>query len=315
MAITVLTHLGEHSAAAIRERHPGVEAVAVPMDGPVPEGVSGEVLLTLAKMAANLAEVCARGVRWVHEVGTGVDQVPLEVVLADGADRVLTSSPGASAVPISEWVLAQMLAAEKQLPESWVEEPPELWNIGARLGELAGRTLGLVGLGGIGSRVARLALAFEMRVVAIRRSDSPSPVDGVRVVTELQEVLAAADHLVLAAPATADTRHLIDAAALRHVRPGVHLVNVARGALVDQEALRVALDDGRVARASLDVCTPEPLPAGHWMYAHPAVRLSPHISWSSPHSMGRLMDDFHRNLDRYVAGEPLAGVVDPERGY
>jgi phosphoglycerate dehydrogenase-like enzyme len=217
-------------------------------------------------------------------------------------------------VPIAEFAMAAMLAAEKRLPESWIHEPPAHWSI-ASLGGLRGRTLGLVGLGGIGCELARLALAFGMRVLALRRSDAPSPVAGVERARDLGALLAEADHLVLAVPVTRATRHLLDAAALARVKPGLHLVNVARGELVDQEALRAALDDGRVALASLDVCEPEPLPEGHWLYTHPAVRLSPHTSWSMPGAIAGLVDTFVENLHHWIAGEPLTRVVDRAQGY
>jgi phosphoglycerate dehydrogenase-like enzyme len=120
---------------------------------------------------------------------------------------------------------------------------------------------------------------------------------------------------VLAAPATARTHHLVDADLLSQVKPGVHLVNIARGSLVDQDALREALDDGRVGVASLDVCDPEPLPPGHWLYDHPQVRLSAHVSWGTEMMTERILDGFIDNLQRYLAGEPLVDVVDPEEGY
>ncbi len=128
-------------------------------------------------------------------------------------------------------------------------------------------------------------------------------------------MLPEADHLVLTAPATEATRHLVDAAALAVVKPGVHLVNIARGSLVDQDALRAALDDGRVAMASLDTVDPEPLPDGHWMYDHPGVRLTPHISWSMPGALDHLYDSFLGNLVRRSRGEPLHGTVDVAAGY
>jgi phosphoglycerate dehydrogenase-like enzyme len=99
------------------------------------------------------------------------------------------------------------------------------------------------------------------------------------------------------------------------MKDATHLVNIARGALVDQDALRVALDSGRVARASLDACDPEPLPAGHWLYDHPQVRLSPHISWSSPELTDRIVELFVENLEARAAGRPLSGIVDPTEGY
>jgi phosphoglycerate dehydrogenase-like enzyme len=107
----------------------------------------------------------------------------------------------------------------------------------------------------------------------------------------------------------------MDAQAFTVLKPGAHLINVARGTLVDQFALRVALDEGRVARASLDTVTPEPLPAGHWLYEHPAVRLSPHISWSAPSTMSRTLEIFVENVRRLRQGAGLQGLVDPVARY
>jgi phosphoglycerate dehydrogenase-like enzyme len=246
----------------------------------------------------------------VHLAGTGIDSYPREMF--DG--RIVTNAPGASAIPIAEFVLAAMLAFEKRLPETWIHEPPEHWNF-APLGWLNTRTLGLVGLGGIGLATAERALPFGMNVRALRRRPEPSPLEGVEVVGSLEEILPESDHLVLAAPATPRTRHLINAETLALVKPGVHLVNIARGALVDQDALRVALDDGRVAMATLDTVDPEPLPEGHWLYSHPKVRLSAHVSWASPAGMARTLEIFVDNLRRYAAGEQVLHVVDADEGY
>jgi phosphoglycerate dehydrogenase-like enzyme len=158
-------------------------------------------------------------------------------------------------------------------------------------------------------------MAFDMRVRALRRNPGRSEVEGVETAKDLSDLLATADHLVLAAPATAATASIIDAAALAQCRPGVHLVNIARGTLVDQDALRAALDSGQVACATLDTVEPEPLPAGHWMYSHPKVRLSAHVSWSGPHAFHRIQAAFLENLRRFAAGEPLHGIVDPADGY
>ena len=308
--LRVLSHLPGASVLELTGPLPGVEIVHVPTQGEPPPEARGEVLLTFAWGSPNLAQVASRGVRWIHTIGTGVDRFPLNLV----GDRVLTCSRGASAIPIAEWVIAMLLAFAKQLPESWIHEPVPNWNQ-AKLGGLAGRTLGLLGLGGIATAVATRARAFEMRVLALRRTPGPSGFPGVEAARDLAELLAASDHFVIAASATTETRHLIGREALRAARPGLHLVNIARGAIVDQEALREALDSGHVARASLDVCEPEPLPAGHWLYAHPRVRLSPHISWSAPEALPRLFATFRDNLRRYRAGEPLEGRVDLERGY
>jgi phosphoglycerate dehydrogenase-like enzyme len=284
----------------------------VPVPAPVPPGVlpQAEILVTVLPDPDDFRLALAPHVRWIHVLGAGVDAFPLELV----GERVLTCSRGASAPAIAEWVLATMLAFEKRLPESWITGRPPERTI-ANLGGLRGGTLGIIGLGCIGAEVARRALAFDMRVVAVRRRGGPSPIAGVSVVTTLDELLPGSDHIVVAAAATPRTYHLLGAAAFAAMKQGAHLVNVARGTLVDQDALRDALDTERVARASLDVVDPEPLPEGHWMYSHPRVRLSPHISWSSTGSFQRTLDLFVDNLHRYRAGESLRGLVDLKEGY
>jgi phosphoglycerate dehydrogenase-like enzyme len=309
--IRVLSHLpAERLRAALGDEARRAALVEVPAEGEPPEGATGDVLLTFAWGAPNLPALLARGVRWIHTIGTGVDRFPLGAV----GDRILTCARGASAVPIAEWALAVMLAFEKQIPEAFVREPPERWNL-RRLGGLRGRTLALLGLGSIAQEVARRALPFGMRVRALRRRPLPSPLPDVELARDLDDLVSGADHLVLAASATAETRRVLDARVLARVGPGLHLVNVSRGSLVDQDALRAALDAGRVARASLDTVDPEPLPAGHWMYDHAGVRLSPHISWNMPGAFDVLLGTFAENLRRYRAGEPLLGVVDVDAGY
>lgn len=308
-SVKIFSQVGKKLSGVVAEKMPDAEVLLIPDKGPIPEGLEGEVLLTQTWGSENIAEVVARGVRWVHTLGTGVDRFPFDAV----GDRPVTCSRGASSIPISEYVLAMMLAFEKRIPDLWIDEAPQGW-YGQRLGGLYGRTLGLVGLGGIGVAVAQRALAFGMTVVATRRSDAPAPLSGVEL-TNLSQVLGRADHLVLAASATDETAGMINASTLAAAKPGLHLINVARGSLVDQDALRAALDDGTVARASLDTVSPEPLPEGHWLYEHPKVRLTPHVSWSMPGAIDLLLEPFFDNLERYRSDEPLQNVVDPGTGY
>ena len=288
-----------------------VEFIYVPRQGDIPEDASGEALLTIPRDYPNLAGLLDRGVEWVHVTSTGIDGFPLHLLGQPGYDLF---SRGAGAIAISEWCLAMMLAFEKDLPNVWLSGPPERW-FTADLGALYGKTLGLIGLGGIGIAVARRALAFDMSVLAVRRTAAPSPMEGVEIVSSLADLLARSDHIVVAAPATAATRHLLDADALAATKPGVHIVNIARGDLIDQDALRAALDSGHIARASLDTVEPEPLPEGHWLYEHPKVRLSAHVSWCMPDSWDLLIGPFADNLQRRLAGQPLEGIVDPDEGY
>jgi phosphoglycerate dehydrogenase-like enzyme len=306
----ILNMWGPSVAEEIARVVPDAEVVAVPSGDDYEPGLQGDVMFAMWFEHPIFDELPATGVQWVHLPGTGVDAIPPHVFDVP----TVTCSRGVSAIPISEFVLGAMLAFEKDFPNVWLSEPPESWNI-AQLGELAGKTLGLVGLGGIGTAVARRAMAFDMRVRALRRNPGRNDVEGVETAKHLPDLLATADHLVLAAPATAATANMIDAAALAQCKPGVHLVNIARGTLVDQDALLAALDSGRVACASLDTVEPEPLPAGHWMYSHPKVRLSAHVSWSGPHAFDRIQRAFLENLRRFDAGEPLHGIVDPAEGY
>jgi phosphoglycerate dehydrogenase-like enzyme len=287
------------------------EHLVRPEDVDLSNGAVALVTHTRKDMREQLASLVGPATEWLHVLSTGVDSVPLDVV-PEGV--TVTCSRGASAVPISEYCVAMMLAHAKQLPGIWLDEPPERWNV-ARLGSLDGATIGLVGVGSIATWVARRLAGFDVRLLGYRRRPLPAPDPRIEIATSLPEVLAAADHLVVAAASTPETYHLIDAAALAQVKPGVHIVNVARGTLIDQDALVRAIDDGRVARASLDVVDPEPLPAGHVLYRHPQVFVSAHVSWNAPGSMMKNYEGFTENVARYRAGEPLGGVVDRAAGY
>jgi phosphoglycerate dehydrogenase-like enzyme len=312
--VRIIAQMALMSAQAdlVREAHPDVELIEFTSGDPPSDLRADAFFGGYLGWDDILRWIDAAGVQWVQLSGTGVDKVPVH--LFDG--RIVTCARGASAVPISEWVMAAILAFAKRLSETKLAEPPQYWNFpDPTLDRVEGATLALVGLGGIGSAIATRALAFGMRVRAMRRTDAPSPVAGVEVVRTLNALLSNADHVVLAAPATARTRHLIDADAFAAMKKDVHIVNIARGALIDQDALRRALDDGTVAMASLDTVEPEPLPAGHWLYAHPRVLLTAHISWYTPQLLESAVEILVENIGRYERGEPLLHVVDPDEGY
>jgi phosphoglycerate dehydrogenase-like enzyme len=313
--VRLIAQLGITTAEATRVRaaYPDVELIEF-AGGDPPDGLKADAFFGgYLGWDAILQWLDAAGVRWVQLSGTGVDNVAHEV-FRDG--RVVTCARGAGAIPISEWVMAAVLAWAKRMPETFLHEPPRHWNFPSpALDRVEGSTLALVGLGGIGAAVATRAQAFGMHVRAMRRTAAPSPVPGVEMVTSLDDLLPGAAHVVLAAPATARTRHLLDADAFAKMTPGTHLVNIARGALVDQDALRRALDDGTVAQATLDTVDPEPLPAGHWLYEHPRVRMTAHISWYTPELQAAAVDILIENVGRYLRGDPLLYVVDPVEGY
>jgi phosphoglycerate dehydrogenase-like enzyme len=338
--VRVINLIGAELTALLGERFGDqVEVVELVPDGPVDDALSGDVLLAPGRAAGRpaaawLADVARRGVKWLHVAGANVGDLP-DDVFADG--RVVTCSRGAMATPISEFVLASMLAFEKRFPFSWISEPVDGWAFQGRLdpsgspeealmrppshwglaplGSLDGKVLGIFGFGSIGRATAAKALPFGMRVLAVRRSAAPSGMDGVEIVRDLGELAEAADHLVLCAPGTPSTERIVNDAVFARTKPTAHLVNVGRGTLVDQDALLRALDDGRLAFASIDVPDPEPLPAGHRLYTHPKVHLTPHISWCSPHQQARTAEIVVENVRRWLAGEELHGRVDPSQRY
>jgi phosphoglycerate dehydrogenase-like enzyme len=290
----------------IRGEFPDLDVVDLAtFDGPVPPDA-----ILFSGFDQKSVDAANAGVAWIQLAGTGIDHVNPALLQAP----IVTCAKGAGAIPIAEYAMATMLAFSRRFPELWLKEAPEIWNFQSTQC-LSGQKLGLVGFGGIGQRIARLAQAFDMRVVAMRRTTTPSEVPGVQLVGTLEEMLPDVDHLVLCVPATSATVNLLNEATLALVKPGLHLVNIARGALIDQEALRVALDDDRLARASLDVCVPEPLPAGHWLYTHEKVFLTPHASWTGVPLLAGAIEVFCKNLRNYLDGKELIGVVDVNLGY
>lgn len=297
--------LAQRTGLAVRDVAPG------PLTE-LPPGADVVFALPAPKGQSLLHTPAPRGwsdVRWVQLASVGIDYYP--DWLFDGP--VVTSARGTASIAIAEYVLAAIFAAAKRIPEIWLQQASDWRRL--QLGLVQGSTLGLYGFGSIGEVLAQRALALGIKVVALRRSDAPIGLDGVERAESLEQLVARSDHLVLAAPSTPDTRHAINRAVLAHARPGLHLINIARGNLVDQQALQEALDEGRVALATLDVTDPEPLPAGHAFYSHPRVRLSPHISPSTDQIVPALIDKFVLNLDRFRSGQPLADVVDTARGY
>jgi phosphoglycerate dehydrogenase-like enzyme len=311
--LRVLSHFGGPDTFRLAaELDARVEIVAVPMQGPIDDAIAGEVLVTIPEWADNTDALLRRGVRWLHYISTGVDRVDFDSL---PSDLLVTNSRGAAAVPISEWVVAMLLAFEKRLPEIWIDSEPENWRADPRLGTLDGREVAIVGFGSIGEAIASRLAPFGARVRGLRRTVRPSPMAHVEIVSSLDDALEGADHVVLATPLTDATHHLIDADAFARMKTGVHFVNIARGGLVDQDALRAALDDGTVAMAALDAVDPEPLPAGHWMYSHPKVRLSAHDSWSWPRAYRIMFERFATNLEAYLDGRPLPDLIDRDQRY
>ena len=255
---------------------------------------------------AAIAGLKASDLRWMHSFSAGVDN-PFFQALLDRGVRLTTSS-GAQAVPIAQTVLMYLLALSRDLP-GWLRDQAEKRWAPREIDDLQGRTLGVVGLGPIGTEVARLGAAFGMRVIGVRRQvqgDEPCetwPLD------RLDDLWPVADAVVLAVPLNDDTRHLLDARALSRLKRGALLVNVARGEVVDEGAMIEALRSGALGGAGLDVFEQEPLPADSPLWSMPNVIVTPHSSGTNPGNSDRASAIFLENLGRYLRGEPLRNEV------
>ncbi|MFS8665464.1 MAG: D-2-hydroxyacid dehydrogenase [Limnochordales bacterium] len=255
----------------------------------------------------------AKNLRWLHKLQAGVDDVVVSGALPAGV--VLTRTDGrVFARRMAEHVIAYILALSHDIRRIVLQQQAREWRPFVTR-TVAGRTVGVAGVGDIGAEVARLAAAMGMRVVGWRRS--PQPVPGVERMYagpgEFHPFLAEADFVVIVLPLTPATRGLFDAAALAAMRPGAYLINVGRGAVVDEEALVEALRSGRLAGAALDVFVQEPLPPDHPLWAMDNVYITPHMS--GPTLPEEVCGPFLDNLERYLRGEPLAKQVALDRGY
>ncbi len=263
----------------------------------------------------------ARKLRWVHATAAGVSQLLYPDFVA--SDVVLTNARGVNAAPIGDHTMAVILAFSRRLSGAWRHQrarrwaQQEIWDESPPPTELEGQRLLLVGLGSLGRAIAVRARGFGMRITAVTRSGAGPEgfADRVLAASRLDEAIPEADFLVLAAPETAETSHLIDARRLALMKPGAYLVNVARGALVDESALAAALAAGQLAGAALDVVEREPLAPESPLWDMENVLITPHVANASSELWNRQWEILGENLERWFAGKELLNQVDKKRGY
>lgn len=259
----------------------------------------------------------AKKLRWIQFGSAGIDHTFFPELLDSSV--VLTTMSGIHAVPVAEHVLAQMLALTRRLDLAMrlqLERRYERDEIAWTAGELSGKTIGIVGLGKIGREIARLAQAFGMRVIGSKRSVHPVPnVDKVYSPDELREMLPQMDYLVLVVPLTAGTSALIGREEIALLKDGARIINVARGAMIDHDALGDALRSGKLAGAALDVFAKEPLPSDSPIYGLPNLIITPHTGSSGRLYGPRAAEIFRRNFEAFTTGGEMVNVYDGERGY
>jgi phosphoglycerate dehydrogenase-like enzyme len=253
--------------------------------------------------------------RWIHTFSAGVDRHVPEMAKYERV--LLTNNSGAYDVPIAEHVIAMIFAAAKRVPEHLAAQSRHEWQREVPHREVRDATLVILGMGSIGTELARLASGVGMRVLGIRR-DPTRPAPGVdRVVSpdRFVEVAREADYLAVTAALTPSTRGMVSADVLRALKPTAWVINIARGPIVDETALAAALAEKRIEGAALDVFETEPLPASSPLWSLDNVILTPHISNSSPKVRERSLALVTENVRRFKTGEPLLNLVDRTVGY
>lgn len=246
--------------------------------------------------------------RFIQSVGAGTDQFPRELLSQRGIR--LASARGANARAVSEHAMALILALSRKLPEARDNQAKRHWrgmisDLTRREDELGGKTLIVVGLGGIGGRLAQLAKAFDMTVLGLRRDPGlgRGHADSVHGMGDLKALLGQADYVALTCPLTKETENLIDADAFGRMKKSAFLVNVARGKCVDEAALVRALADAKIAGAGIDVTAEEPLAESSPLWALPNALITPHTAGETRRYEDNVLDILQENLDRLWRGE------------
>ncbi len=289
-------------------------------DGIEPELREAEVLFTISLRAEQFA--AAPSLRWIHAPTAAVHQFLFPELVA--SDVMLTNSREVHGPVVAEHVIALIFALAKKIPQAtgaqrrrvWGRD--EIWQEGSHPQEISGATLGLIGVGSIGSRVAQMASALGMRVVAVREhveKEKPTSVQEVFPTTAIDEMLRQADYVVAAAPLLDATHALINAARLAAMKTSAYLINVGRGAQVDEAALVDALRNRRIAGAALDVFESEPLPPDSPLWDLESLLITPHTAGLTDKLWDRHYELLSDNLQRYLSKQPLRFVVDKRKGY
>ncbi len=296
---------------------PGLQIVTVTS----PEELAAEIVDADVFYGFPSAELLQRGkaLRWIQSPSAGVNYLQNLTELVQN-DIVLTNTRGAHGPSIGEHTFALLFALTRHIPESihaqrkhyWAR--PELYRTSR---EMRGLTMGIVGFGAIGRAVAQRAKGFDMEILAV----DPHPDPGAPFVTEtwgmerLGDLLEQSDVVVVAAPLTAESYHLLDAAALARMKPDAYLIVVSRGGIVDEEALADALEAGKLAGAGLDVTEVEPLSSESRLWDAPNTVITPHTAGDSSEKERRCVEILRENLIRFAHGETLMNLVDKQRGY
>ncbi|WP_407673074.1 D-2-hydroxyacid dehydrogenase [Paenibacillus alkalitolerans] len=253
--------------------------------------------------------------KWLQNWGAGVDHLPLQKL--HEKEVIITGASGVHPYPISETIFGMMLSLTRQIHIYIRNQMQKKWDHSGLKLEMHGKTVGIVGVGSIGKETARIAKAFGMRVLGVRRSGEPvSDVDVMYTIDQLLEMLPQCDYIVVTIPLTEQTRHMFGSREFEAMKRTAFFINIGRGGTVDTNALVNALRSGQLAGAGLDVFEEEPLPAEHPLWEMENVIVTPHTSGSTEHYHDRAMDIFITNLADYTSGkQPSLNRVEKDKNY
>ena len=301
-------HVAYQMQERFEARKPAVRSFQVRSSDELDARIGEADVLVVSGLWRNELIERGRQLRFIQSIGAGVDQFPKEL-LAERGIR-LASARGVNLNAVSDHAMALILALSRRLPEARDNQAKHVWRgmiaeRSQREDELGGKTLLIIGLGGIGGRLARLAKAFDLNVIGFRRNPAAGrgAADSVHDLSALRSFLPQADFVALTCPLTRETENLIDAEALGLMQRSAFLVNVARGRCVDEEALAAALREGHIAGAAIDVTTEEPLVASSPLWDLPNVLVTPHTGGETRHYEDNVLDILEDNLDRMWRGD------------
>ncbi len=308
--------LSEQHLTRLQELAPGYEVIQSRGETEI-QALIDRIEIVVGDIPWELLGKASR-LRWVQLWGAGADWL-MRYPEAARHPFILTNASGVHPIPISEHIFALLLALARRLPQAFRAQQAHRWESPDwdEVFELAGKTLVLVGVGAIGERTAQVAQALGMAVVGVRR-DPTRPAAGVeRMISpdQLLDVLPEADFVVITAPLTPETRGLIGREALRAMKPTACIVNIGRGAIIQEETLIQALQEGWIRGAGLDVVATEPLPADSPLWDMENVIITAHYAGKTPCYDERAFAILEDNLWRFLAGQPLRNVVDKQAGY
>lgn len=277
--------------------------------------IAPKVQVLFARRPANWFQQLPN-LRWIQQTGAGADWL-LQVPRIVESDIILTNTSGSHAIPISEHVLALMLSLSRGICRHIKNQVKHVWDRHGRVFELDGATIGLIGVGRIGEKIAEKAKGLNLRILGLRRHPERTLpyVSRMYGPEELMELLGLSDWVVIAAALTSETKGMIGEAELKTMKQSAFIINIARGPLIVEHALIDALQQGWISGAGLDVFQNEPLPADSPLWDMDNVIITPHASNFTPHKVKRQISIFADNLQRHQNGQPLLNVVNKQSGY